>query len=138
VAHHLELHNIQLIKELQADVPPVTIDENQIKQALIALFVNAVEAMENEGILGITTEWQRTEKSIWIYIRDTGKGIPTEVKNQIFEPFFTTKNAVKGVGLGLSSVYAIINNHNGDIEVESEVDKGTTFIVKLPIKSKDN
>jgi two-component system, NtrC family, sensor kinase len=137
ISHHLELHNIQLIKELQEGVPAIYIDENQIKQALIALFVNAVEAMENEGILGVTTEWNRTEKSIWIYIRDTGKGIPEGLKNQIFEPFFTTKNAVKGVGLGLSSVYAIINNHKGDIVVESEVEKGTTFIVKLPLKSKD-
>ncbi len=138
VSHHLELHNIQLIKELQEDVPAIYFDENQIKQALIALFVNAVEAMENEGILGITTEWNETKKEIWIYIRDTGKGIPEEVRNYIFEPFFTTKNAVKGVGLGLSSVYAIINNHGGDIIVESEVEKGTTFIVKLPAKIKDD
>ena len=135
VSHHLKLHNIQLIKELQEDMPAIFIDENQIKQALIALFVNAVEAMENDGILGVTTEWNRPEKSIWIYIRDTGKGIPDDLKNQIFEPFFTTKNAVKGVGLGLASVYAIINNHKGEIVVESEIDKGTTFIVKLSIRS---
>ncbi len=138
ISHHLELHNIQLIKELQENIPTIYLDENQIKQALIALFVNAVEAMESEGILGVTTEWHRPQKSIWIYIRDTGKGIPDDLKNHIFEPFFTTKNAVKGVGLGLSSVYAIINNHGGDITVESEIDKGTTFIVKLPIKHKGN
>ena len=131
----MQLHNIQLIKELQKDIPLVYLDENQIKQALIAFIVNSVEAMEYEGILGITTEWKRSQRSIWIYIRDTGRGIPEELRNQIFEPFFTTKNAVKGVGLGLASVYAIINNHDGEIALESEIDKGTTFIVKLPIKS---
>jgi len=134
IMHHLDLHNITLQKNLQPDIPNVYLDENQIKQALLALYVNAVEAMENEGTLIVRTEYRKIDKNIKIVITDTGKGIPEEVKAQIFEPFFTTKNAVKGVGLGLSSVYAIINKHKGEIQVESAVDNGTTFIICLPIK----
>lgn len=134
ISHHLQLHNIEIKKYYQANIPEIFVDENQIKQALLALYVNAVEAIENEGILKIKTEWKKPNNYIYIYISDSGRGIPENVKAQIFEPFFTTKNAVKGVGLGLSSVYAIINKHNGEIMVESELDKGTTFIIKLPLK----
>jgi len=134
ISHHLELHNIKLQKHLQYQLPNINVDENQIKQALLALCVNAVEAMENEGTLTIRTECRKIDKFLKIYISDTGKGIPDGVKSQIFEPFYTTKNAVKGVGLGLSSVYAIINKHKGEISVESEVDKGTTFIIQIPLK----
>ena len=134
ILHHLQLHNITLNKEYASNLPSIKVDENQIKQAMLALFVNAVEAMENEGILTIRTELNRRENNIHIYVKDTGRGMADEVKSQIFEPFFTTKNEVKGVGLGLSSVYAIINRHHGEILVESEMNKGTTFIIKLPIK----
>lgn len=134
IAHHLHLHNIELKKYFQVNLPQINIDENQIKQALLALYVNAVEAMEDNGTLTIKTEWKKPSNYLEIHISDTGKGIPAEVNSQIFEPFFTTKSAVKGVGLGLSSVYAIINKHNGEITVESEIDKGTTFIIKLPLK----
>ena len=133
IAHHLQLHNIELQKYFQVNLPKIYIDENQIKQALLALFVNAVEAMEENGVLTIRTEWKKPNDYVRILITDTGKGISEDVKSQIFEPFFTTKNAVKGVGLGLSSVYAIVNKHHGEILLESEIEKGTTFIIKLPI-----
>ncbi len=67
-----------------------------------------------------------------LYVSDNGHGIPEKVRDQIFEPFFTTKNAVKGVGLGLSAVYAIVQRHHGEITYESEIDKGTTFKIDLP------
>jgi two-component system NtrC family sensor kinase len=135
ISHHLHLHNISLEREYAQNLPPINVDKNQITQALLALCVNAVEAMENNGRLIIRTTLNPSEKNITIYVKDTGKGMTDEVKSQIFEPFFTTKNEVKGVGLGLSSVYAIIQRHQGDILVESELDKGTTFIIKLPLKS---
>lgn len=134
ISHHLQLHNIELKKYFQVNIPEIYVDENQIKQALLALYVNAVEAMENEGTLTVKTDWKKPNNYLNILISDTGKGISEETKSQIFEPFFTTKNAVKGVGLGLASVYAIVNKHNGEISVESEMEKGTTFIIKLPLK----
>jgi two-component system NtrC family sensor kinase len=134
IDHHLKLHNIKLVREFHSDLPPVEIDDNQIKQALLALFVNAVEAMEDEGILTIRTELRISEQAVYISVKDTGKGIADDLKSQIFEPFYTTKNAVKGVGLGLSAVYAIIQRHRGEIWVESEINKGSTFIIKIPLK----
>jgi two-component system NtrC family sensor kinase len=136
ISHHLDLHNIKLERNYNTDLPEIEIDENQIKQVLLALCVNAVEAMEDEGILMIRTELHARENEIWICVQDTGKGIPDHVKSQIFEPFFTTKDAIRGVGLGLSSVYAIIQRHGGDIIVESELDKGTTFIIKLGLQKR--
>ena len=134
IAHHLELHNIKLVREYQPNLPVVEFDDSQVKQALLALFVNAVEAIEEDGILTVKTEVKPAEHAVCIHVRDTGKGIPDDLKAQIFEPFFTTKNAVKGVGLGLSAVYAIVQRHRGEIWVESEMNKGSTFIIKIPIK----
>jgi two-component system NtrC family sensor kinase len=136
IEHHLKLNNIQLETDFPKNLPEVYVDENQIKQALLALYVNAVEAMENEGTLSVKTNWNKSGGYISIFISDNGKGIPDSVKSQIFEPFFTTKNAVKGVGLGLASVYAIIERHGGEISVESQVDIGTTFEIKLFLKKK--
>lgn len=133
IAHHLELNSINLNKQLQSDLPIVYVDENQLKQALLALFVNAVEAMEKDGVLTIRTNYKKSENSVYIYVQDNGKGIAEEDREHIFEPFFTTKHAVKGVGLGLSVVYGIIQNHNAEITVETEPNKGTTFIIKLPV-----
>jgi two-component system NtrC family sensor kinase len=132
ISHHLELNNIHLKKELQPNLPDVHVDENQIKQALLALFVNGVEAMEKDGVLTIKTELERRENCLYIRVQDNGKGIPEEAQAHIFEPFFTTKNAVKGVGLGLSVVYGIIQNHQGEITIDSKINIGTTFTIKLP------
>lgn len=134
VAHHLELHNISLEQTLQPDLPVIQVDENQIKQMLLALYVNAVEAMGNEGVLSISTYLKQSEKKVYLVVRDNGKGIPKEVKPHIFEPFFTTKNAVKGFGLGLSVVYGIVLNHKAEISVESEINTGTAFIIKFPVR----
>jgi two-component system, NtrC family, sensor kinase len=133
IRHHLELNSVNLQKQLQKDLPVVYVDENQIKQALLALFVNAAEAMEKDGVLTVRTNYKKSENNVYIYVQDNGKGIAEEDKEHIFEPFFTTKHAVKGVGLGLSVVYGIIQNHNAEITVDTELNKGTTFIIKLPV-----
>lgn len=134
ILHHLELHNIILEKDFQKGLPPVDLDENQMKQALLALYVNAVEAMEDGGTLTIKSRGKISDGYISIFVQDTGKGIPESVRSQIFEPFFTTKNEVKGVGLGLAAVYAIIQKHGGDITFETEMENGTSFEIRMPLK----
>ena len=132
IAHHLQLNNIKLERDYQTDLPKVKLDENQIKQALLALYMNAVEAMEGEGCLTLTTEYDPIEEHIIILISDTGHGITEEDQRKIFDPFFTTKEVGEGTGLGLALSYGIIREHDGSIALESEVDQGTTFIVRLP------
>jgi two-component system NtrC family sensor kinase len=86
---------------------------------------------QEQGAITIKT-WNK-DKSIWMAISDTGRGIPQESLSKIFEPFFTTKDVGKGTGLGLSITYEIIQRHKGDITVKSEVGKGTTFTIRIPI-----
>ncbi len=138
VNHHLHLNNIEVRKELQPNLPMVNVDENQIKQMLLALIVNAVEAMDENGVLTVSTIYKVSEKKVYLSVKDNGKGIPEEVMPHIFEPFFTTKNAVKGFGLGLSVVYGIVQNHRGEIKVDSRPNEGTTFTIKLPINLEVN
>ena len=97
------------------------------------MIVNAADAMDGVGTLTITTHHCREDDCIEILIADTGHGIPEENLEKIFDPFFTTKDTGRGVGLGLAICYGIVKEHKGSILVDSEIDKGTTFIVKLPI-----
>ena len=115
------------------DLPMINGDENQLKQVFLNIINNAVFSMERQGVLGIRTHC--SGEFVEVHITDTGKGIPKEVMGRIFEPFFTTKNE-KGTGLGLSISYKIVQSHNGRIEVESEVGKGSRFIIKLPAAEK--
>ncbi len=120
---------IELRKELNY-LPVIKGDYNQLKQVFINLINNAISAMPDGGVLKINTK--RIDNSIYISIEDTGTGIPPEILPRIFEPFFTTKKE-KGTGLGLPISYRIVENHGGRIEVRSEPNKGSTFIVILPI-----
>ncbi|MDY0040702.1 MAG: ATP-binding protein, partial [Desulforhabdus sp.] len=133
--HKLTLQNIHLETRLQRDMPAVLGDFNQLQQCVINLIFNAIDAMPNGGTLRIESSFNSEKKVIEIAIGDSGSGIPKEDLNYIFDPFFTTKIEGKGLGLGLSTVYGIIDRHKGTISVESEVDKGTTFTLKLPLKS---
>ena len=111
----------------------VSYDAQQIEQVLINLIQNAIQAMQNGGLLTISVDI----KPPWsiIKIQDTGSGIPKENLRRIFDPFFTTKPVGEGTGLGLSVSYGIIKNHNGEIKVQSEVGTGTIFTIKLPLQS---
>ncbi|MFQ6003193.1 MAG: sensor histidine kinase, partial [Candidatus Zixiibacteriota bacterium] len=102
----------------------------QLNQVFMNLLVNAAQAITTYGQIRIKT--YQEGKNIIVEISDTGVGIPKENIPRIFEPFFTTKEVGKGTGLGLSVAYGIIRKHNGRIEVESEVNKGTTFRIILP------
>lgn len=134
--HKLELSNIVLKEHYDTDVPLIYGDFNQLEQCMINLIFNAIDAMENGGNLEIRTGYHPEEKLVLISIKDTGKGISKEDLNFIFEPFFTTKNKGYGVGLGLSSAYGIIEKHKGTIVVESLLNKGSTFVIKLPPEEK--
>jgi two-component system NtrC family sensor kinase len=134
IAHKLELQEIKLARELAEDLPLLNCDPDQIQQALLAVLINAVEAMPDGGRLHVATSVSGagTDRQVVIQISDTGVGIPQELIGRLFEPFFTTKQDKKGVGLGLSVVYGIVRRHHGRIDVRSEVGHGTTFVITLP------
>lgn len=132
INHHLEIQGITLEKQLCEKDDIIFCDANQLQQAFIALFVNGVEAMPKGGMLRVKSDCRNGEDTVRITISDTGYGIPEEVKPNIFDPFFSTKKDEKRIGLGLSVVYGIIQRHGGSIDVHSETNKGTTFIITLP------
>jgi signal transduction histidine kinase/HAMP domain-containing protein len=119
------------VTEEYGDVSVTTGDVDQLKQVFLNIITNAIHAMPDGGNISIRTSM--LNEYILVSIADTGHGIPSEVRQRIFEPFFTTKKD-KGTGLGLSISYRIIQDHGGRIDVESEEGKGTTFIVRLPVK----
>ena len=123
--------NIKVETYFDEGIPEVMASTNQMRQVMLNLIKNAKEAMPKGGTLTVRTS--REDSKVLIHIQDTGVGIPEELRDKIFEAFFTTKQKVKGVGLGLSVCYGIIKDHGGEIKVESEVDKGTTFTIHLPI-----
>ncbi len=125
--------NIKVNKFFNPDLPPVNVDESQIQQVFINIIMNAVEAMNYRGELTITTNFTEDKKNIFISFADTGCGIAKENLSKIFDPFFTTKEVGHGTGLGLSISYGIIEKHQGKIKVESELGKGSTFTVELPV-----
>ncbi len=132
IAHHLSMHDVK--HEIDRPETPVEIncDPEQIEQALIALEINAIEAMPEGGLLRIELKPLNELSAVRIVVEDTGIGINKEDIDHIFEPFFTTKKDGKGTGLGLAVVHGIVENHGGKIEVESEENKGTRFIITLP------
>jgi signal transduction histidine kinase len=109
----------------------VVCDREQIVQALIALMINAVEAMPAGGRLTLKT-WEGTPGRVCLAVSDTGVGIPEDVRERIFDPFFSTKSDAKGVGLGLAVVYGIVQRHEGRISVASTPGAGTTFTIDIP------
>jgi len=129
---HLTIpENIEVVKKLDADLPEVEIDTDQIRQVLVNMIMNAVQAMPEGGRLTISA--REGDKFLEVEISDTGCGIPKEAIGKIFDPLFTTR--AKGIGLGLAVCKAIIDRHQGHIEVESEVGKGATFTIRLPLKA---
>jgi len=130
--HQMELSAIQLHLDLAPILPRVQCDPAQIEQVLIALVMNAIDAMPRGGNLWLQT-YQRGDE-VEIQIRDDGTGIAPEILPRIFEPFLTTKDSAHGVGLGLAISHGIIERHHGRIEVQSEPGRGTTFTIALPVQ----
>jgi signal transduction histidine kinase len=114
-------------------LPEINCFAGELNQVFLNLLTNAAQAIEENGTITITS--RATSDEILVSISDTGSGIPPENLEKLFEPFFTTKPVGQGTGLGLSVSYGIVEKHDGTIEVESTVGKGTTFTVRLPIKT---
>jgi PAS domain S-box-containing protein len=128
-----KINNISDIKNLAVDLPTINADFFQIQQVILNIVINAEYFMKEahgNGVLTVSSE--KSGQNIKISIADNGPGIPEETLNRMFDPFFTTKPVGKGTGLGLSICYGIVTEHNGRIYAESEVGKGTKFVIELP------
>lgn len=127
----LNLKKIEIRKNLSQSLPQIYASAQQLHQVLLNLILNAQDSMDNGGKIRINT--RRKNQSVMVKISDTGKGIAREELPKIFEPFYSTKKKM-GTGLGLAVVHGAIESHGGKIEVASEVNKGTTFTIYLPVK----
>jgi len=131
--HQAQISGVTLRLETEPDLPRVECDAAQVQQMVLALAINALEAMPTGGSASFAVR-RAGEAGVAIDVADSGGGIPPEDHERVFEPFFTTKEAGKGVGLGLAVVYGIVNRHHGRIELRSAVGQGTTFSIFLPIR----
>jgi two-component system NtrC family sensor kinase len=135
IEHKSELAAIQLQVDLATDLPPVYCDAAQIEQVLLALCMNAIDAMPRGGNLWLKSA-RLNDTEIQFSVRDDGVGIPESVLHNLFEPFMTTKEVGKGVGLGLAISKGVVDRHGGGIEVESKPGQGTTFRITLPVDAR--
>ena len=133
VQHKLAMQNIELQENLAADLPPALCDANQIQQVVLVLMMNASEAMPKGGRLTVSTQFDGHTDQCVVRVKDTGAGIPADVLPRIFDPFFTTKEDQNRTGLGLAVAHSIVQQHAGDIVVDSTPGVGTEFQVALPI-----
>ena len=133
VQDHLLFQNIELIRELEPHLPAVLGDKNKLEQVFINLLMNGGEAVQGEGRLTVGTAVAKGGDLILISFRDTGPGIPEPYRSRMFDPFFSTKEVGKGVGLGLSISYGIIQKHLGRIYVQETGEDGTVFVIELPV-----
>jgi len=131
--HHIRIANITFLTDLSAKHDIIYCSPNQIKQACIAILVNASEAVTENGEIVIRTKNSDTN-TIRLEISDNGSGISPEDIPHIFEPFFSTKREARGIGLGLAIVHGIVQNHNGKVEVDSVVGRGTTITLIFPLR----
>ncbi|MHB8951401.1 MAG: sensor histidine kinase [Pirellulaceae bacterium] len=131
VENQKEMRKIHIEPIFGADLPEILGDANQLQQVVLNLFLNAAAAMPQGGILTIATRADETH--VMISVADNGCGIKPEHLDKVFDPFFTTKPVGQGTGLGLSVSYGIVEQHGGSIELESEVDMGSTFTIRLPL-----
>ncbi len=129
--HFKEHHEISVKTDLESELPLIMGDESQLKQVIINLFTNALDATGEGGEIRIIT--RAGEKGgVELLVEDTGSGIPVEMQGKLFEPFFTTKPVGKGIGIGLSTCYSIVSNHHGEITVTSDAGQGSSFKVSFP------
>lgn len=135
---HYKMDVCQVKTEIEktGDIPLINGDSSQIQQALMALLINACEAMETSGGL-VRISLSRIDDFVRISIKDNGPGMEPDVAKKVFEPFFTTKSGASGVGLGLSVVYSIVMRHNGRIRLDTRPQKGAEFVIDLPVTAEE-
>jgi len=136
VQHQLSMSKVRLKKKLESSLPRVNGNAGMLQQVFTNIILNALQAMPQGGNLTVSTAAagypEEGKRGVQVIFTDTGCGIPMENLEKIFEPFYTTKKVGQGTGLGLSVSYGIIKEHKGETKVESQVGKGTTFIISLP------
>ncbi len=125
--------DVTIEKRLAQEQLPVFIDRNQMRQVIINLVINAIDAMDRVGTLTLETSKNNQEKCVYLQVSDTGCGIPEADRSRIFDPFFTTKEPGKGTGLGLSTSYGIVKDNGGDIRIQETGAEGTTLLLELPL-----
>ncbi len=135
IEHHSKPDGVTVVRNYDGNLPPMKLDEKKIKQVFMNLIMNAKHAVGRKGTISLSTRHCPEESQAVIEFADDGYGIEEKDISRIFDPFFTTKSTGEGTGLGLSVSYGIIMNHGGDIAVESEPGRGTTFTVVLPVKT---
>ncbi len=123
-------NNITLEKNF-GKLPPINAQQDEIQQLFFKIIQNAVQAMEGRGTINITS--QHNNNTVQVRIKDTGPGIPREYLSKIFDPFFTTKEQGSGMGLGLNIVHHLVEKYEGSIKVNSELGKGSEFIITFPV-----
>ncbi len=136
IGERIRLRNIELVKNIESDLPVINGNMNQLEQVFINLFQNSIDAFlpkSKNSEIAVDILQSEDKCYVIIKIKDNGMGIEQECLDRIFEPFYTTKEVGKGTGLGLSIIYGIIEEHNGTIVCDSEVGKGTTFTIRLPV-----
>jgi two-component system NtrC family sensor kinase len=133
VQHKLSMQNIELTEKLAADLPAVLCDANQVQQVALVLMMNAADAMPKGGKLAVSTELDGDGECGVVRVKDTGCGIPADVLPRIFDPFFTTKEDQNRTGLGLAVAHGIVQQHGGDLLVDSTPGVGTEIRVVLPL-----
>lgn len=132
LSEQLKLQNIKISLQLDENLPQVRGDINQIEQVVLNLITNARDSLDEVKVKKISLRTYQDDGGVVIEVADSGSGIPPEILGNVFDPFFTTKPVDKGTGLGLSISHGIVELHGGEIEVESKINKGSTFRVKLP------
>jgi len=130
--------NIEIVRQLSTDVPSVRGDTQQVNHMFMNIILNAAQAMEGRGTLSVSTRLSDNGERVVIEITDTGPGIPQDTLPHIFEPFFTTKEEGQGTGIGLSLVYGIVENHDGQIRAVNNTPCGTRFIIELPLSNSED
>ncbi len=133
VSHELEQQGITIKRHLQEFLPKLRLDENLLKQALLNIIKNAMNAMEGGGVLSVTTKLLGDQ--VAIMLKDTGHGMDEETMAKIFEPYFTTK--ASGSGLGLTMVFKVVKEHAGEISVSSKKGEGTNFTITIPVPTSE-
>jgi len=130
--------SVTIQHEFADDLPLLVCDHNQVIQALINLLTNARDAMPYGGVITLRTFYDRKKERVAFQVRDTGTGIPENMRDRIFDPFFTTKEMGSGTGLGLSIVQGIVKSHGGEIDVFSVPGEGSAFTLYFPLSNEKN